>query len=148
TYTGTVEPFLSGVPLPVTDLVIHPADGALYFTVGGRGAPSAVYRVTYEGKDSTAPVVRAPDGLARAREERRALEKLHDGERAELPAAAWLSLGHAERSSRYAARVALEHQPVERWKDRALAETDPVLAIPALIALARCGDKAVQPELV
>ena len=148
TYTATVEPFLSGTPLPVTDLVIHPTDGALYFTVGGRGAPSAVYRVTYEGKESTAPALRFGDRTARTREERRAFEKLHGQERAGVPEAVWLSLGATDRSFRYAARVALEHQPVAQWKDRALAQTDPPLAIPALIALARCGEKSVQPDLV
>src|SRR5205814_9069417 len=58
------------------------------------------------------------------------------------------SLGHSDRSVRYAARVALEHQPVVQWKDRALAEPNPPTALAALIALARCGDKAVQPALV
>ena len=48
-YTGTVEPFVSGAPLPVTDLFVRPQDGALYFTVGGRGTTSALYRVTYSG---------------------------------------------------------------------------------------------------
>ncbi|MBC9868139.1 MAG: heme-binding protein, partial [Opitutae bacterium] len=30
-YTGEKENFLSGIPLPLTDLVIHPDDGAMYF---------------------------------------------------------------------------------------------------------------------
>ena len=74
-YTGTPELFLSGTPLPVTDLVVHPTDGALYFTVGGRGAASAVYRVTYHGDESTTRPrrwrTRGPHG---ARAQRRALE--------------------------------------------------------------------------
>ena len=42
-------------PLPLTDVIIHPKDGAMYFTVGGRRTQSALYRVTYTGTESTAP---------------------------------------------------------------------------------------------
>ena len=48
-YTAEVEEFISGEPLPVTDVVINPNDGAMYLAVGGRGAQSALYRVTYPG---------------------------------------------------------------------------------------------------
>src|SRR5262249_39664074 len=47
-----VEEFLSGQPLALTDVVINPTDGAMYFAVGGRRTKSALYRVTYTGKDS------------------------------------------------------------------------------------------------
>src|SRR5262249_38529540 len=39
-YSGRLERFVSSAPLPVTDLVVRPQDGALYFTVGGRGTTS------------------------------------------------------------------------------------------------------------
>ena len=55
-YTATKEEFLSGGPLPVTDAIIHPGDGAMYFAIGGRKVQSGLYRVTYVGKESTAPV--------------------------------------------------------------------------------------------
>jgi len=32
-----------------------PEDGAMYFTIGGRRVQSGLYRVTYTGKESTAP---------------------------------------------------------------------------------------------
>ncbi len=35
-YTGEVEEFVTGTPLPLTDIVINPKDGAMYFAVGGR----------------------------------------------------------------------------------------------------------------
>jgi len=44
TLTGTMQPFLSGRPFPVTDMAAHP-DGSLIVTIGGRGARSGVYRV-------------------------------------------------------------------------------------------------------
>ena len=40
-YRGEAEPFLYSSPLPVTDAVIG-KDGALYFTIGGRGSQSAL----------------------------------------------------------------------------------------------------------
>ncbi len=36
-YQGVSEPFCHGAPLPVTDAIVG-NDGALYFTIGGRGA--------------------------------------------------------------------------------------------------------------
>src|SRR5262245_8000677 len=56
TYKATKEEFLSRTPLPLTDACINPADGAMYFTVGGRGAQSELFRVTYVGTDSTEKV--------------------------------------------------------------------------------------------
>src|SRR5690606_4695849 len=53
TYTGEVEEFVSGQPLALTDVEINPADGAMYFAVGGRRTQSALYRVVYEGSEST-----------------------------------------------------------------------------------------------
>ncbi|MFM8495136.1 MAG: PQQ-dependent sugar dehydrogenase, partial [Planctomycetia bacterium] len=72
-YKATAEEFLSRAPLPLTDLTVG-KDGALYFTVGGRGGQSELYRVTYTGGDSTAPVDPRDHRQAEAREARRALE--------------------------------------------------------------------------
>src|SRR5262249_25597463 len=55
--------FLNGAPLPVTDVVINPADGAMYFVTGGRRTQSGLYRVTYVGKESTAPSPSPPAPL-------------------------------------------------------------------------------------
>lgn len=54
TYKATKEEFLSRTPLPLTDVVAGP-DGALYFSVGGRGTQSELFRVTYVGEESTVP---------------------------------------------------------------------------------------------
>ena len=55
-YTATKEEFITGAPLPATDLLIHPNGGAMYFAIGGRRVQSGLYRVTYRGKESTAPI--------------------------------------------------------------------------------------------
>jgi hypothetical protein len=51
TYKATKEEFLSRTPLPLTDVVIDQADGAMYFTIGGRGTQSELFRVTYVGTE-------------------------------------------------------------------------------------------------
>ena len=65
-YTATKEEFVTGAPLPITDAIIHPNDGAMYFTIGGRRVQSGLYRVTYVGDESTELVEADPmttDGL-------------------------------------------------------------------------------------
>ena len=47
-------------------------------------------------------------------------------------------LGSQDRFIRFAARVALEHQPVEGWAHLAFAETDPQRKLELIVALARC----------
>ena len=63
-YAAEVEEFISGQPLPVTDVVINPKDGAMYVAVGGRGAQSALYRVTYAGGDVEPSNPQPPDAQA------------------------------------------------------------------------------------
>ena len=65
-YTAEVEDFLSGQPLPVTDVVINPSDGAMYLAVGGRGAQSALYRVTYAGGEEDSPTRPENPGAGRS----------------------------------------------------------------------------------
>ncbi len=140
------EEFVAGKPMPLTDAIIRREDGAMYFTTGGRKSQSALYRVTYSGTESTAPapkIERTPEVKLRHQ-----LETLHaQGTGPDAIAKAWPSLSSKDRFVRFAARVAIEHQPTERWVDKALAETDPQAAIEALIALARLGDKSLQPKL-
>ena len=141
------EEFLSGKPLPLTDVIINPRDGAMYFIVGGRKTQSALYRVTYIGSESTTPgSVAPPTPEAKLR---RSLEKLHlKGTGPEAIATAWPHLASPDRFIRFAARVAIEKQPSALWTDRALVETRPRAAIEALIALGRVGDGTVQPRLL
>lgn len=141
------EEFVAGKPLPLSDMIISPQDGAMYFLIGGRKVQSALYRVAYTGKDSTVPAPRLePTAEAKLRH---ALEALHDdGTGVEAIDKAWPHLGHADRFIRFAARVAIERQPAQKWAERALAEKNPQSAIEALIALARVGDKSLQPRLI
>jgi putative heme-binding domain-containing protein len=142
-YTATKEEFISGSPLPLTDIVVH-SDGALYLAIGGRRTQSALYRVTYTGKESTKP---ASPGWAwkSALRQRQALEALHG--RMELEPSKstlnqiWSGLGSKDRAIRFAARVALEWQAPSAWSERAIQETKPDVAIQSLLALARVSGK-------
>jgi putative heme-binding domain-containing protein len=141
TYTGEVEEFLKGTPLALTDVVINPADGAMYFTVGGRQTQSGLYRLTYQGP-SDPPIEPEPHATdlaaTQAREVRRSLERYH-GQQDEVAAdAAWPYLGHSDRFVRWAARIAIEHQCPPQWQERALSESSSTNSIlGALLALTR-----------
>jgi putative heme-binding domain-containing protein len=147
-YTGTYEQFLAGMPLPVTDLVIHPLDGARYFTVGGRGTPSQLYRVSYVGSLPTTPVEAHQTDPDDARSERHTLEVFHGRRDPRAVETAWPYLKSQDRAIRFAARTAIEHQRRSEWQARALSETDPRTAMAALLALARCGDATVRGPLL
>jgi len=147
TFRGEPEEFVSGKPLPLTDLAVNPHDGALYFAVGGRRTQAALYRVTYTGGESTAPARPAPPTPEAST--RRQLEVLHaDGTGPEAIDLAWPHLASPDRFVRFAARVAIERQLPANWADRALNEKNPPAAVEALIALARVGAKSLQPRLL
>ncbi|MFN9717875.1 MAG: rhodanese-like domain-containing protein, partial [Planctomycetota bacterium] len=149
TYKGESERFLSAAPLPVTDIVINPVDQAMYFTIGGRRTQSGLYRVTYQGTETTAPVVAEKDAGQELRDVRQQLESLHHAGAEDAVNRAWPFLGHNDRTIRFAARTAIEHQPVTGWQDRALAENASADSrITALLALARCGEKSLQGSLL
>ncbi|HMF12969.1 MAG TPA: c-type cytochrome, partial [Gemmataceae bacterium] len=135
-YKAEMEEFLNGSPLPLTDVVVNPKDGALYFTIGGRRTQSGLYRVTYVGKESTdkSPGGPLPGPLHALRNE---LEAYHGQPNPAAVDAAWPYLGHEDRFVRYAARVAIEHQDPKSWQERALKESDPAKALGALLALVR-----------
>jgi putative heme-binding domain-containing protein len=142
-YTGKFEDFVTGTPLPVTDAVIG-TDGAMYFAIGGRGTQSAVYRVSYVGKESTEPAKLTTSG-ADQRQVRLSLEKFHGSEASKQVTETDMQLimkhlGDADRFTRYAARIALEFQPASKWRDQVLKLTEPRATIAGLLALARQGE--------
>lgn len=152
-YEGQSEPFATGSPLPVTDAVVG-NDGALYFTIGGRGTQSALYRIRYEGDESTAPLGQSqlPAEIAQAREARKRLEAYHgkrlEGDQAVAAVeAAWPYLSSEDRFLRAAARVAIESQPVDVWAKRVLSASSPQTRITGAVALARTGSPDHQAAL-
>ncbi len=136
TYSATKEEFLTGAPLPITDAIINPIDGAMYFTIGGRRVQSGLYRVTYVGDEST-DLVEGSTPASAAMELRRSLERFHGRQDPKAVAEAWPCLASEDRFISAAARTALEHQPVDSWANKALTEADPKTQLQALLSLAR-----------
>ncbi len=137
TFTGTSELFASGKPLPVTDAAIGP-DGSLYFTTGGRGTQTGLYRIMYTGPESTDAVTAldTTKTLA-ARALRHKLEAFHGKVNPAAVGQSWPLLGSPDRALRFAARVAIEGQPIASFRARALAERRPDALIAGCVALAR-----------
>ncbi len=148
TYEAKAEEFISGSPLPLTDGIIGP-DGAMYFMTGGRRLESDLYRVYFDGEieaDKELPL--KAENLPEEAKLRRQLEEFHQSD---APASAmdliWPNLKHSDRFVQYAARIALEHQPVDIWRQKALAEEDPEILTQASIALARHIENSGAPIL-
>jgi len=147
-YSATGEEFISGSPLPLTDGVIGP-DGALYFMTGGRRLESDLYRVHYTGDlsgDSKGGLSEAD--LPEEHKIRRSLEAYHIGAESGAIDFAWPYLSHSDRFVQYAARIAVEHQPLSEWESKALNETNPRALTQAIIALARHGDTSQRNQMV
>lgn len=75
-YKATREEFVARTPLPLTDCAAGP-DGALYFTIGGRGTQSELFRVIYTGDESTEPANLTNSQGATERTVRRTVEEFH-----------------------------------------------------------------------
>jgi len=138
-YVGSPEVFLGGRPLNVTDLAFGP-DGAMYFVTGGRRTQSGLYRVCYTGTNgprsrSTKQQAARAELSGKARDIRHHLEGNHgkpnqeaddtflaDGAAGKL-VSLWVHLGSSDPRVRQAARIALEHQPLDRWRSAALSQS-------------------------
>jgi putative heme-binding domain-containing protein len=159
TYSGEVEEFLTGTPLPITDIVVNQQDGALYFAVGGRKTFSALYRVVYAPTESATEVPLAGGGGSTAAERngvsksepgsvsnppamtalalRKELERFHGIIDPTAVPVIWQAMGHPDRFVRYAARTALEWQPTQQWVPRLGTSRGPWQLIEGTMAAAR-----------
>lgn len=150
-YSGDYEAFIKGKPLNLTDMEFG-KDGAMYFITGGRGTQSGLYRVGFTGdkvlKRDLSNVPKPDKAAAKARELRKKLEMFHGKPDPKAIAFAWPHLKSPDRFIRYAARIAIESQPVASWKQLALTESDTQGGMAALLALARCGGKETQRDLL
>ena len=145
-YKAKAEEFVSGSPLPLTDGVIGP-DGALYFLTGGRRIESDLYRVYYRDNMQGTEKLSVAE-LSEPQKIRRKLETYHSTPKADAIDFAWPYLKNEDGFIRYAARIAVEHQPVNQWKAKAVGEKDPVTLTQAAIALARQGSKEEKENLL
>ena len=143
-YTAQAEEFISGSPLPLTDGMIGP-DGAMYFLTGGRRLESDLYRISATTPDKSNAST-SPATITEENKLRRSLEKFHEPNTHAVDVV-WPNLNHEDRFVRYAARIAVEHQPVATWQERALKETNPNALTEVMIALARQGKPLVKNKI-
>ena len=151
-YKATKEEFVSRTPLPLTDCTVG-KDGALYFTTGGRGAQSELFRVTYVGKEDTKPVdARNPAGTLEGtlRKLRHEIEAYHVGEHDTSMAWGYLTnfIHRDDRQIRYAARVGLERIPVKEWLQFVMKSSAGTAVIECCIGLARQGEPSDLPKIL
>ena len=136
-HTASFDHFATGTPLSVTDLAFSP-DGDLWFITGGRGTQTGLYRVSWDGEGDAPNAARPAPNPAGAR--RRAFEAMQGRPELVDLDLVWPALGDRDRFVAHAARVALEFAQIETWREATLAESDPAIALPALLALVRAGD--------
>jgi len=147
-YKGTFESFVAGQPLNLTDLEIG-KDGAMYFTIGGRKTQGGLYRVSYGSEVHPDPVGQEKEfAPLEARRLRHQLEAFHGRQDSRAIDFAWPHLDSEDRFIRYAARLAIESQPVGQWQQRVLDETRQRAGLTALLALARYGSRDLQDKLL
>tara|TARA_R110002167_G_scaffold36686_18_gene115909 strand:- start:3174 stop:5729 length:2556 start_codon:yes stop_codon:yes gene_type:complete len=146
-YTAEREEFLSGTPLPLTDMIAG-IDGNLYFATGGRRIDSHFYRLRYTGTDLGTPENTVDSESEGLRELRHRIEKYHSEKSMDAIPLAWDNLDHEDRYIRYAARVALENQPTQEWQERFFSEKNPIKLIEAGIAMAHQGDKSLEGRIL
>ena len=110
----------------------------MYFAIGGRKVQSGLYRVSYTGKGKTAPISTKPrvNELASLRHQ---LENLHIGEHPKALELAWPHTDHQDRFVRWAALMAIQRLPVEKWASKALQEKDPGKRVNVLLSLAKAA---------
>lgn len=151
-YKATKEEFVSRTPLPLTDCTVG-KDGALYFTVGGRGTQSELFRVTYTGKESTEAVSGKDSANKGDRAKRQFIEEGHVALTGPEPHKSKYTtlvqeLGSADVNIRYAARVALERLPTTGWAETVCLHSDPRVVVNGVLGLARVGAVELKPKLL
>jgi putative heme-binding domain-containing protein len=141
--------FVTGRPLPVTDLEFGP-DGALYFVTGGRNTQSGLYRLVATAFFPSPRRSCGTRALSEAwmREQRRGLELFHGTAKwtDEAMDLAWSDIDLV--SLAHASRTVLEGLPTTSWQDRALLDDRPIAAVQALLALVRCAPRKIEPRIL
>lgn len=147
-WTGNKEEFLSGTPLPLTDGMVG-QDGALYFMTGGRRLQSDLYRVYYQGGESTdAPSsTRFTESQLELRQQLQDWERQLDAESSEIDYAS--GLRSPDRFVRYTSRLAAENNLSASEISKLLElERDPQVRLGYALALARKPEAAAHQEIL
>ena len=151
-YICGAETFAKGRPFNVTDLAFGP-DGAMYVVTGGRKTQSGLYRIRYVGPQQrptreTTQQQRRREFSNKSRMLRRKLESYHGKQDSNAVSAVWVHLSHPDPTIRYAARLAIEHQPIREWQDRALAIENATAAVTILMPLSQAAPVGILPRIL
>ncbi|GJM30781.1 MAG: hypothetical protein DHS20C17_34160 [Cyclobacteriaceae bacterium] len=139
-YSGEKTEFLSGTPLPLTDMVIG-QDGNMYFTTGGRRVASHLYRVRYVGDEPTSiPNESEPN-------EKLAIRKSIESGNVSAEKL-WSYLSDEDRFIRYAARVALENTDRGQWQTFLNITKDPNAVVQSTLMVARLGYEDLRSRVI
>ena len=138
-YSVEMEEFLSGVPLPLTNGIVGD-DGAMYFCTGGRDLESGFYKLSYEG-ELVHEIVSVPANIKGKKERavRQDLEQLHAKQSPDQLDFIIKYLDHNDRYLRYSARIALENQDYNLWKNNLDRKSSFQKTIAYSLAIARHG---------
>lgn len=130
-YRAEREEFIAGSGLPLTDMTVG-LDGSLYFLTGGRRTGSALWRVSYGGKESTAPVEYRNKELTLM-----PLPAARDG------------LGSGDRIRRFQSRTSIENAGPDGFRSiLADANSTPWQVIGSAIGLDRVGSAEDKPLIL
>lgn len=141
TYSGELTEFLSGVPLPLTDIAFG-EDGSMLFTTGGRRLESGLFRVWYDGTKSSSGPVQKSTELKKLTE----IEAYHNSEVDPNVEDIWNALNDEDRFIRYAARIAIENQGISRWES-SFESGSFAQQIGFAVGAARAGDNDLQSKV-
>ncbi len=139
-WSAEAERFCHSNALPVTDIVINPHDGAMYFLIGGRNSQSALFRIRYIGSESTDAV--AAEELSGEVADRRKLEQSHQSDSGFPLDELWQNLSSEDRFIRFAARIGLEHRAAADWESKITGAVNAWATIEGAVAIGRCGSGA------
>lgn len=164
-FSAEREMLVNAPGLAVTDMVVNPQDGSLYFLIGGRKSRSALFRIRWTGGEgmpasSLAGAAADPEPNDSASEELHALRREIEQWLARPAEASkevltqannWLA--NPDRHIRFAGRSVVERMPFADWSATAAAAlADRQLAPRARLewglAVARCGDDPAREAAV
>ena len=139
-YSVDLTEFISGVPLPLTNGLVGD-DGAMYFLTGGRRLESVLYKLTYQG-DRPSQVIQLSENEEGKQERtlRKELEVYHLKKDQSKINFILENIDHADRVTRFSARIAMENQDYSLWKKEIANSSSIVKTIALAIATARHGD--------
>lgn len=148
TYSGEYEVFITGQPLNITDMVVGD-DGSMYFTTGGNGTDTGLFRIKYTGnKDTKDDDLILQDENADLRALRHEIEKYHFAPDSAGLDIALKNISHSDRFIRNASRVILERNDPELWISDFKEQSSPDARIVLLTALIRSDSTATYQDLI